>query len=211
MNGKTTTAAGFTLAEVMGALGVVSVAISGLLALYSFAYKEGSQGREDTAGCLVAECVLNPLATALSSTNIPWSAWCRIGVVPTAQPDSKGGMTTPACRILPADGWLSYMQKDSRVGGGVYVTGNPIKKARGAYADLLDVVKPYLEPDVRNYVPQAPQEQGGMSYAVVISRDTELSPIVNIAVRPVRANRFVYLMGQTMYYTAVHFQGDPNR
>lgn len=202
---------GFSLTEVTLALGIVAVAISGLLSLYSYAFREGSMGREDTAGAALAERVINPLAFALSSTNIPWSVWTKIGSA--AEIRDNDLKVVPVCRLWPAAGWRAYMDASSTVGAGVYVTGSPLKKAQAAYRQLVDLLVPYLEPDVRRFVQGVPTpgEEGGMVYALVVSRDTEFSPVANVAVRCVRANRFVYLISQPMYFTAVHFQGDPNR
>jgi len=203
---------GFSLAEVVMALGIVAVAISGLLALFSYAFKEGSQGREDSAGAAMAERVLNPLVFALSSTNIPWSVWIKLGDTPQKDPEDPNA-EVPVCRIWPVRGWRDYMEKSSILGGGVYVTGSPLRKGQEVYRKIVTALDPYLEPDVRRFVNgmPAPGELGGMVYAVVMTRDTALSPIVNVAVRCVRANRYVYLISQPMYFTAVHFQGDPNK
>ncbi|MBR4258515.1 MAG: hypothetical protein IKQ17_05755 [Kiritimatiellae bacterium] len=82
----------FTLIEVNLAIMVMAVGILGIISLYSFGYREERQSREDVASASYADAVMGPLVTALTATNVKWSAFRKI-------PNSPGN-----------DGWGHYVQ-----------------------------------------------------------------------------------------------------
>lgn len=82
----------FTLIEVNLAIMVMAVGVLGIISLYSFGYREERQSREDVASASYADAVMGPLVTALTATNVKWSAFRKI-------PNFPGN-----------DGWGHYVQ-----------------------------------------------------------------------------------------------------
>lgn len=90
---------GFTLMEVNLAVFVMAVGVLAMVGLYPLGFRESQQSRDDVAGALLADAVLNPLVMALSSTNMTWSTWQNI----------CGGQG----RSVPANGWKAFCRGSS--------------------------------------------------------------------------------------------------
>ena len=108
----------FTLIEVNLAIMVMAVGVLGIISLYALGYREERQSREDVASASYADAVMGPLVTALTATNVKWSAFRKI-------PDSPG-----------ADGWGHYIQ--NRNTG--KIVSNPESLAQQAYTKTLTSV-----------------------------------------------------------------------
>ncbi len=80
----------FTLIEVNLAVMVMAVGVLGLISLYSLGYRESQQSSEDVEAAALAECNLNALVTMLSDTNIAWTAWEKIGMIPEGDDENSG-------------------------------------------------------------------------------------------------------------------------
>lgn len=187
----------FTLVEVNLAIFVMAGGILAMVSLYTLGFRENRQSREDVAGAALAERVMNPLVAALSSRKITWSTWKSFA------------------KSYPSEGWWSYLQETS-IGENekiVRVKGNPTGTAGGVYSQVAGKLGA-----CEFSIPGAPGEQNGMGYALVVSRvgaggsySAEGSPVISIAMRAFRADRANTMMSQPLYYTEVHFQGDPNQ
>ena len=68
----------FTLIEVNLAIMVMAVGILGIISLYAFGFREERQSREDVASAAYADAVMGPLVTALTATNVKWSAFRKL-------------------------------------------------------------------------------------------------------------------------------------
>lgn len=103
----------FTLIEVTLALGLLSVGVLSIIGLYAFGYRETSQSREDVGAAVLADAVLGRLATAISATNLTWSAFNGL----ENYPDDSG--------------WQAYVNSRGQV------SGNPSSRASAAYAECM--------------------------------------------------------------------------
>ena len=194
---------GFTLIEVNLAIFIMAGGVLAMISLYSLGFRESRQSREDVASAALAENVLNPLVVALSDRKLKWSEWRRLpfktasgnGIEP-----GEGGSAT--IQVLPENGWLSYIQKQSKTR--YYVPRDPEGDARSVYSALISADKTGWN------LPSSPSTPDGMTYALVASRESENSPIITLGVRCVRKNLRNTLMAQPVISTEVHFQGDPN-
>ncbi len=102
----------FTLMEVNLAILIMAGGVLSVLGLYSLGFRENRQSAEDVASAAYADAVLSPLVTALSATNIAWTAFRGI---PNA----------------PANGWGDYFDSDG------VVTENPEGRARSVYSSVM--------------------------------------------------------------------------
>ena len=190
----------FTLIEVNLAMLVMAGGVLSMVSLYAFGFRESRQSREDVAGAVVAESVLNTLATALSSRNLHWSQWEGFG-----QSLSVSGQGT--VRVLPSKGWKSYLQTEGTSGKGYRVRTDLNGIADGVFSDLTSGYQETVDgttvslPGIGSIVPN------NMSYAVVATRETVKSPVMTLAVRAVRKGQERTLFAQPVYFTEVHFQG----
>ncbi len=174
----------FTLMEVNLAIMVMAVGILTLVSLYSLGYRESQQSREDVEAAALAELNMNALATMLSSTNMAWSAW--------------NGINTQ-----PSSGWRAYFNPDAaRDDDGRDETGastNPNGISQGAF----DAVKGKCSGCEGAGVSFDP---GHLKCGLVVHQEGSRCSISFRAAR--RPGSLVY---QPMYYTEVHFQGDPSK
>ncbi|MBQ2058558.1 MAG: hypothetical protein II488_02175 [Firmicutes bacterium] len=169
----------FTLIEVNLAIMVMAVGILGIISLYAFGYREERQSREDVASAAYADAVMGPLVTALTATNVKWSAFKQI-------PDSPG-----------AEGWGHYLQ--NRTTG--RVVSNPESLAQSAYSRTIGALSlggfPSSWPVTRS-------KAGDLKAALVIIHDED-SAVVRIAFRAVDKENLLF--SAPLYYTEARFQG----
>ena len=177
-----------------------------MISLYSLGFRESRQSREDVASSAMADAILNPLVVALSSRDLKWEDWRRLGFEKSNSGIKAGDGEGATIQVLPADGWLAYFDtKGTRENRTYYVSSDPAGKANGVYKKLLSADKTGYNLPSSVTLPQ------GMTYALVASRESENSPIITLAVRCVRKSLRNTLMSQPVFSTEVHFQGDPNQ
>lgn len=168
----------FTLIEVNLAIMVMAVGILGIISLYSFGYREERQSREDVASASYADAVMGPLVTALTATNVKWSAFRQI-------PDSPG-----------RDGWGHYIQ--NRTTG--KIVDSPENLAQRAYNDTLTALKSSFSGAEWSRV----SGNQSLKAALVVMHDED-SAVVRISFRATeKAN---LLFAAPLYYTEARFQG----
>lgn len=207
---------GFSLVEVCLAMMIMGTGVLSMISLYSFGFRENRQSNEDVAEAAFADAVLNPLVAALSSTNITWSSWQNIRL--SSVRSSRGGDSY----MEPSGGWSAYVRsirddgEDDRSDEDdeyiAVVNGDPTGKAKGAYNVIAGAIKGDLSGgDIENGLNGLLTTPGSdeFAWAMVISKDHKDSPVLSIALRVVRKARIQMLMSQPLYYTEVHFQGDP--
>ena len=217
---------GFTLMEVNLAVFIMAVGVMAMVALYPLGFRENQQSREDVAAADMADAVLNPLVAALSWTNMTWSAWkeiCRENSrgVPEVLPDTGSG------------GWYGYCKNEdymlpksreqmSNIAKGSEVIG----RIRSAYSKSEGPGNPFGD------VESAVNSLEEMGYALVVSipwmandekgagnrnesgsgRSSSLIPDYSRIALSFRAtHRAAQLFSQPLFYTEVHFQGDPEK
>ena len=172
--------AGFTLIEVNLAILVMGLGVLGLVALFSLGYRESRQSLEDVRSVAVAEANMNQLVAALSSTNLTWSTWKSIGMV-------------------PATGWSRYAGTDSNPNNPKPLS-NPTAQARSDFSSLMGTCGfsgTFVAGGGQDNS-KAPQLAIGL---VVVQR----GPKCSIAMRC--GNRAGTLLYQPLFYTEVQFQG----
>ncbi len=190
----------FTLIEVNLAMLVMAGGVLSMVSLYALGFRENRQSREDVAGAVVSESVLNALATALSSRNLKWSQWEGMGQ--SLNVSGQGNVY-----VLPSRGWKSYLQNEGNTGKGYRVRTDISSVADGVYSDLISGYNATIDgvtvslPGISSIVPN------NMSYALVATRETQKSPVMTLAVRAVRKGQERTLFAQPIYFTEVHFQG----
>lgn len=207
---------GFSLVEVCLAMMIMGTGVLSMISLYSFGFRENRQSNEDVAEAAFADAVLNPLVAALSSTNITWTSWKNISL--SSVESSRGGKSY----MEPSGGWSAYVRRimddgeDDRSDEDdeyiAVVNGDPTGKAKGAYNVIAGAIKGDLSGgDIENGLNGLLTTPGSdeFAWAMVISKDHKDSPVLSIALRVVRKARIQMLMSQPLYYTEVHFQGDP--
>lgn len=196
----------FTLIEVNLAIFIMAGGVLAMISLYSLGFRESRQSREDVASAALAETVLNPLAVALSSRELKWSEWRRLGFENLSSGVSAGDGRDSRIQVLPAKGWLAYFEtKGLRSSKTYYVPNDPAGAADDVYGKLIKADKTGWN------LPSSPKLPDGMTYALVASRESENSPIITLGIRCVRKNLRNTLMSQPVFSTEVHFQGDPNQ
>jgi hypothetical protein len=207
---------GFSLVEVCLAMMIMGTGVLSMISLYSFGFRENRQSNEDVAEAAFADAVLNPLVAALSSTNITWTSWKNISLSPVES--SRGGESY----MKPSGGWSAYIRSVRDEGDNensneddeyiAVVNGDPTGTASDAYNAIKNAIKGDLSGgNIENGLNGllTPPGSGEFAWAMVISKDHKDSPVLSIALRVVRKARIQMLMSQPLYYTEVHFQGDP--
>ena len=212
---------GFTLMEVNLAVFIMAVGVLAMVALYPLGFRESQQSREDVAAADMADAVLNPLVAALSCTNMTWTAWkeiCRVSGKGVAEvlPDSGGGGWYGYCKNV------QYMLPKSRDQLSSVAEGNEvIGKIRSAYSRSGGPGNPFGD------VETAVRSLEDMGYALVVSipwvaddegaagGSTQTAGLRHdfsrIALSFRATHRAAQLFSQPLFYTEVHFQGDPER
>ena len=183
----------FTLMEVNLAILIMATGILGMVSLYSLGYRENIQSRGDVTGTGYADAFLSPLVAGLSATDLPWSQWKRLG--------GSGSLNETCDGILPAKGWGAYAQQAG--GGGLKNASFRIDSSCNHLADIVFS-------DLLNGVPSdskgtLPNDRPPF-YALVATRR---GATITLAFRA--SQRREQLMSQPIFYTEVHFQGDPTK
>ena len=207
---------GFSLVEVCLAMMIMGTGVLSMISLYSFGFRENRQSNEDVAEAAFADSILNPLVAALSSTNITWTSWKNIRL--QSVQSSREGQSY----MQPSGGWSAYVKAVRDEGEDeeskeddeyiAVVNPGPSGKARAAYDAIKNAIQGDLtggniESGLKDLLDL--QVDGDFEWAMVISKDHVDSPVLSLAVRVVRKTRIQTLMSQPLYYTEVHFQGDP--
>lgn len=176
----------FTLIEVNLAIMVMAVGVLGIISLYAFGFREERQSREDVASAAYADAVMGPLVTALTATNVKWSAFRKI-------PDSPG-----------PDGWGHYLQ--NRATG--KVVSDPESLAQSAYSRTMSALS--LGGGFPTGFQVSKQKAGNLKAALVVMhpRDENNDPIESlIAISFRAATKENLLFSAPLYYTEARFQG----
>ena len=182
----------FTLVEVNLAIFIMATGVLGMVSLYSLGFRESQQSTDDVAAAGYADAFFAPIVAGLSATNTTWGQWSTIGKAIT---DSEVNCD----RVIPDNGWLAYVENvgsdrtaDFKINQGCN------GEAEKAFKELMNAAQsPFrgnLPSDKPNY------------YALVATRR---GSTITLAFRSSR--RRDQLMSQPLYYTEVHFQGDPNQ
>lgn len=182
----------FTLLEVNLAMFVMAMGVLSMIALYPLGFREADQSREDLAAAAYCESVLNSLAAALSSTNIPWSSWAKL-----ANDENKKGAT------IPKDGWLEYF--DDNYYGSPKRATEMKSIADRTFKQVLDRVgfKNIVDAKGNKYQVEPPPQPRGLACGLVVAfTGTRCA----IAVRATR--RPAMLLAQPLFFTEVNFQGE---
>lgn len=180
----------FTLMEVNIAIFIMSVGVLSMVSLYSLGYREQSQGKEDVHAAATAELYLAPLVASLSDPNLPWS-------------------TFNAIKSFPETAWEGYVESDDRVTNIGENSKNKQTKAPKVKRDASNLANSAFS--------HANKGTGKFNFSVpdsnleviLVVQHKPNSPIVRLSLRS--GNRLGALMSQPLYYTEVHFQGDPNK
>ena len=176
----------FTLIEVNLAIMVMAVGVLGIISLYAFGFREERQSREDVASAAYADAVMGPLVTALTATNVKWSAFRKI-------PDSPG-----------SQGWGHYLQ--NRATG--KVVADPEGVAQSAYSRTMSALS--LGGGFPTGFQVSKQKAGNLKAALVVMhpRDENNNPIESlIAISFRAATKENLLFSAPLYYTEARFQG----
>ena len=170
----------FTLIEVNLAIMVMAVGVLGIISLYAFGFREERQSREDVASAAYADAVMGPLVTALTATNVKWSAFKAL--------KSKPGN----------DGWGHYLENRSTG----KVVSNPESKAQSAYSETIGALN--LGEGFPSGFQVTKQKAGNLLPALVVMHDED-SAIVRISFRAVDKSNLLF--SAPLYYTEARFQG----
>ena len=170
----------FTLIEVNLAIMVMAVGVLGIISLYALGYREERQSREDVASAAYADAVMGPLVTALTATNVKWSAFRRI-------PDSPGNL-----------GWGHYLE--NRTTG--KVVSNPESLAQSAYTRTISALS--LGEGFPSGMQVSKQKAGNLKAALVVMHDED-SAVVRISFRAAAKENLLF--AAPLYYTEARFQG----
>lgn len=174
---------GFTLMEVNLAMFIMAVGTLGLVALYSFGYRENQQSVEDVQSVAVAQMNVNAMVAALSSTNMTWTKWRSIGT-------------------RPSNGWGRYAGDGTTSG----VSENDGTAAATPLADPNSEAKAVFDAVVQAAGMSASFDAEDMKVGIVVAPDDPDCPRrYSIALRCGR--RAATLLYQPLYYTEVAFQG----
>ena len=170
----------FTLIEVNLAIMIMAVGVLGIISLYAFGFREERQSREDVASAAYADAVMGPLVTALTATNVKWSAFRRI-------PDSPGNL-----------GWGHYLE--NRTTG--KVVSNPESLAQSAYTRTISALS--LGEGFPSGMQVSKQKAGNLKAALVVMHDED-SAVVRISFRAAAKENLLF--AAPLYYTEARFQG----
>ena len=211
---------GFTLMEVNLAVFIMAVGVLAMVALYPLGFRENQQSREDVAAADLADAVLNPLVAALSWTNMHWTAWkeiCRVSGkgVTEVLPDSGKGGWYGYCKnekyMLPKSrDQLSNIAKGNEVVGKIRQAynssngpGNPFGDVESAVNSLDDMG--YALVVSIPWVADDEGAAGGSTSTAGLRHDFS-----RIALSFRATHRAALLFSQPLFYTEVHFQGNPD-
>ena len=178
----------FTLLEVNLAMFVMAIGVLSMIALYPLGFRESDQSREDVAAAAYCESVMNSLASALSSTNLPWSSWAKL-----AREDGGCG------RTFPSDGWNAYFKPGTFFG--VPENANSMRtKTNSTFREVLSAIGD------NKYSVSAPTQPNGLACGLVVAfTGTRCAIAVRASRRP------AMLLAQPIFFTEVNFQGDMDK
>ena len=193
----------FTLIEVNLAIMVMAGGVLGMVALYSLGLRENSQSVEDVASAGFADAMFAPLVATLSSRDLTWSDWC------SAVPNADGDTAEICNGIAPNSGgeggeggerpgWAAYVYKSDN-DRDYFVDSGCNRTANGVASRITGLGS-------ANVGASPPSIGNGYKYALVATRR---GSTISLAFRASR--RLQTLMSQPIYYTEVHFQGDPTK
>lgn len=171
----------FTLMEVNIAIFIMSVGVLSMVSLYSLGYREQSQGKEDVQAAATAELYLAPLIASLSDPELSWTEFNAI-------------------KSSPEYGWGGYVDVDNSRAG---INAPRVKRNASS---LVSSAFNEANKGTGNLKFSLPDSNLNVALVVQHSKD---SPVVSLSLRS--GTRYGSLMSQPLYYTEVHFQGDPNR
>ena len=196
---------GFTLMEVNLAIFIMATGLLAMVAVYPLAYRESQQSKDDVRAAAAADCILNTLTGALSSRNIEWKDWVDgiSSAVSATRSDQDGG------------GWLDYydprpnaprtsLQTIKTKGQGVFNSLAGIyTKSQGTRGSLnFSTLK------IPSELACAIVAQWGQM-PVWNGETMQMLPDHSRVAISVRVTRRVGdLLGQPIFYTEIHFQGD---
>ena len=183
----------FTLVEVNLAIFIMATGVLAMVSLYSLGFRESLQSRDDVAGSGYADAFFAPIVAGLSATNVEWSAWKQIGERPEDPADKL-------CDAMsPKKGWSDYVQNiGTERSMSFRVKTDCNATADRVFNDLLAAAKDEHKGSLPSERPD--------NYALVATRR---GGTISLAFRSSR--RRDQLMSQPVYYTEIHFQGDPNK
>ena len=177
---------GFTLMEVNLAILIMAGGILAMVSLFSLGFRENRQSREDVGGAAIADTVLSPMIMAASATNLRWSVFRREFYYPSHE------------------GWREYFDSNG------IVSSDPESRAENVFGSFMSQMSSAAEGslDVKTAFPQSEVRGAGLSCGLVVMHDED-SPVVRIAFRATKQPGM--LLAMPIYYTEVHFQGDPDK
>ena len=185
----------FTLVEVNLAIFIMAVGVLAMVSLYSLGFRESRQSEEDVAAAGYADAFFAPLVAELSSTNMTWTDWCRIGSTP------QGEDAELACDAVTQGGrgWAAYVDPIAGEDGSNRKKGYRVKDcntlADGVFSEILGKAN---DSGVSRSAPSVKPE----NYGLVATRR---GGTISLAFRCSRRKNL--LLSQPVYYTEVHFQG----
>ena len=184
----------FTLVEVNLAIFIMATGVLAMVSLYSLGFRESQQSRDDVAAAGYADAFFAPLVAGLSATNTQWSTWRDLG----STPSGDGNLVCD--KVLPRDGWGTYVRSgDTDKSEHFRVNTTCNSEANGVFSSLMGAAR-------SPYSGSRPSMPDNVYYALVATRR---GSTISLAFRSSR--RRDQLMSQPIYYTEVHFQGDPNK
>ena len=195
----------FTLMEVNLAIFIMAVGLLAMVALYPLAYRESRQSKDDVKAAAAADLVLNSLTAALSSRNIEWKDWVD-GIDAAYDKTDKG-------KPLKG-GWLAYCDEvtDSETHQPTFAP-----KKRTQINSLAKQVFEELASINKDHKPSWPVDD---EFACAIVAQWGQMPVYDgdgmqmmddrsrVAISLRMTRRVGDLLGQPVFYTEVHFQGD---
>ena len=181
----------FTLVEVNLAIFIMAVGVLAMVSLYSLGFRESRQSEEDVAASGYADAFFAPLVAELSSTNMTWSNWCRIG----SDPDSSDAQDYCDAVTQGGKGWAAYVREIGDQKSGLFRVQDCNSLADGVFSEILGKAN---DSGVSRSMPS----QKPANYGLVATRR---GGTISLAFRCSR--RKDLLLSQPVYYTEVHFQG----
>lgn len=172
----------FTLMEVNLAILIMAGGILSIVSLYSLAYRENRQSREDVAGAAYADAVISPLVIAASATNLEWSAFRQEFNYPSDA------------------GWEGYFNNDGSI------ISSPESVAGAVFSSAMSQLKGSNVGQSSN-IPKG-SSYGDLIPGLVVMHEQD-SAIVKISFRAAKNPK--ELLAMPLYYTEVRFQGDPTK
>ena len=184
----------FTLVEVNLAIFIMAGGVLAMVSLYSLGFRESQQSRDDVAAAGYADAFFAPIVSGLSATNVLWSQWKNLGTTAQAKDQCDS--------VIPPQGWSAYVEK---AGSGqrtqeFRVKSDCVSTANSAFNEVMAAAK-------SPFNGSRPSSGDLPKYYAFVA--TRRGGTISLGFRSSR--RRDQLMSQPIYYTEIHFQGDPNR